>query len=123
MKSDQDSLADKFERSGFLVVELRKALDKAKESAVEEFKSSSEFVVAVEHSASKYFGEGVDFCKVQLHRYHPDIAIDLEGTVVDQDLLAEQDETAKEKEKENMDKNEGVMKKIPPLFEFFFCEI
>ncbi|GFY95598.1 hypothetical protein Acr_10g0009830 [Actinidia rufa] len=64
MKSNQDSLADKFERSGVLVVELREALDKAKESAVEEFKSSSEFLVAVEDSASKYFGEGFEFCKV-----------------------------------------------------------
>ncbi|GFZ12756.1 aluminum activated malate transporter family protein [Actinidia rufa] len=64
MKSDRDSLADKLERSGVLVNELREALDKAKESAVEEFKSSSEFVVAVEDSAFKYFSEGFDFCKV-----------------------------------------------------------
>ncbi|GFZ09245.1 hypothetical protein Acr_20g0010530 [Actinidia rufa] len=89
MKSDRDLLADKLERSGVLVNELKEALDKAKESAVEEFKSSSEFVVAVEDSASKYFGEGFDFYKVQLRRHHPDLAIDLEGTVVDQDLLAE----------------------------------
>ncbi|GFY99327.1 hypothetical protein Acr_13g0007280 [Actinidia rufa] len=114
-KSDRDSLADKFTRSGVLVVELREALDKDKESAVEEFKSSSEFVVAVEDSASKYFGEGFDFCKVQLRRHHPDLAIDLEGTVVDQDLLAEQDEAAEEKEKEKVGKNEGVAKKIAPL--------
>ncbi|GFY85493.1 hypothetical protein Acr_04g0002310 [Actinidia rufa] len=57
-KSDQDSLSDKFERSGVLVNELREALNKSKEFAVEEFKSSSEFMVAVEDSASKYFGEG-----------------------------------------------------------------
>ncbi|GFS31359.1 hypothetical protein Acr_00g0016890 [Actinidia rufa] len=55
-KSDQDSFVDKFERSGVQIVELREALDKAKESIVEEFKSSSEFVVAVKNSASKYFG-------------------------------------------------------------------
>ncbi|GFY93766.1 cytochrome P450, family 81, subfamily H, polypeptide 1 [Actinidia rufa] len=65
MKSDRDSFANKFERLGILIVELRKALGKAKESAVEEFKSSLEFVVAVEDSTSKYFGEGFDFCKVQ----------------------------------------------------------
>ncbi|XP_057489435.1 uncharacterized protein LOC130775314 [Actinidia eriantha] len=100
---------DKFERSRVLVNELREALDKAKESAVEEFKFSSEFVVAVEDSAFKYFGEGFDFCKVQLRRHHPDLAIDLEGTVVDQDLLAEQDEAAEEKEK--MDENEAVNEK------------
>ncbi|GFZ01919.1 hypothetical protein Acr_15g0005280 [Actinidia rufa] len=64
MKSDRDSLADKFEKSGVLVVELREALDKAKESTVEEFKSLSEFLVAVEDSASKYFGKGFEFCKV-----------------------------------------------------------
>ncbi|GFY89054.1 hypothetical protein Acr_06g0009940 [Actinidia rufa] len=58
MKSDRDSLTDKLERSGVLVNELREALNKANESVVEEFKSSSEFVVAVEDSASKYFGEG-----------------------------------------------------------------
>ncbi|GFZ18369.1 hypothetical protein Acr_27g0001080 [Actinidia rufa] len=83
MKSDRDSLADKVKRSGTLVVEMREALSKAKESAVEEFKSSSEFMVAIEDSASKYFGEGFDFCKVQLCRHHPDLAIDLEGTMVD----------------------------------------
>ncbi|GFZ04454.1 hypothetical protein Acr_17g0000260 [Actinidia rufa] len=43
-------------------------------------------------AASKYFGEGFNFCKVQLRRHHPDLAIDLEGAVVDQDLLAELDE-------------------------------
>ncbi|GFS34931.1 hypothetical protein Acr_00g0036810 [Actinidia rufa] len=107
MKSDRDSLADKLERSGVLVNELREALNKAKESAVEEFKSSSEFVVAVEDSASKYLREGFDFCKVQLRRHHPDLAIDLEGTVVDQDLLVEQDETAKENEKEKLGENKG----------------
>ncbi|GFS37980.1 hypothetical protein Acr_00g0055020 [Actinidia rufa] len=115
-KSDRDSLVDKVERSGVLVVELREALSKAKESSIEEFKSSSEFVVAIEDSASKYFGEGFDFCKVQLRRHHPDLAIDLEGTMVDQDLLAEQDEAAEEKEKEKVGERTRGIKKIPPLF-------
>ncbi|GFS34119.1 hypothetical protein Acr_00g0032350 [Actinidia rufa] len=108
MKSDRGLLTDKLERSGLLVNELREALDKTKESAVEEFKSSSEFMVAIEDSASKYFGEGFDFCKVQLRRHHLDLAIDLEGTVVDQDLLAEQDEAAEEREKENLGENKGL---------------
>ncbi|GFZ12863.1 hypothetical protein Acr_23g0012480 [Actinidia rufa] len=82
-KSDRDSLSDQCGRSGMLVNELREALNKSKDSAVEEFKSSSEFMVAVEDAASKYFGEGFDFCKVQLRRHHPDLAIDLEGAVVD----------------------------------------
>ncbi|GFS40521.1 hypothetical protein Acr_00g0069090 [Actinidia rufa] len=105
MKSDRGLLTDKLEKSGLLVNELREALNKAKDSAMEEFKSSSEFMVVVEDSASKYFGEGFDFCKVQLRRHHPDLAIDLEGTVVDQDLLAEQDEAAEEREKENLGEN------------------
>ncbi|GFY95590.1 hypothetical protein Acr_10g0009750 [Actinidia rufa] len=96
-----------FERSGALVNELREALNKSKEFSVEEFKSSSEFMVAVEDSASKYFGEGFNFCKVQLRRHHPDLAIDLEGTVVDQDLLAEQDEVDEENDKEKTGENEG----------------
>ncbi|GFZ04834.1 hypothetical protein Acr_17g0004060 [Actinidia rufa] len=96
-KGDRDSLADHLGKSGALVNELREALNKAKESAVEEFKSSSEFMVAVEDAASKYFGEGFNFCKVQLRRHHPDLAVDLEGTVVDQDLLAELDEAEEEK--------------------------
>ncbi|GFY94786.1 hypothetical protein Acr_10g0001710 [Actinidia rufa] len=65
-KSDRDSLSDKFERSGVLVNELREALNKSKDFAVEEFKSSSEFMMAVEDSAFKYFGEGFNFCNVQL---------------------------------------------------------
>ncbi|GFS38894.1 hypothetical protein Acr_00g0060020 [Actinidia rufa] len=96
-KGDRDSLADHLGKSGALVNELREALNKAKESAVEEFKSSSEFMVAVEDAASKYFGEGFNFCKVQLRRHHPDLVVDLEGTVVDQDLLAELDEAEEEK--------------------------
>ena len=113
-KSDRDSLANKVERSGVLVVELREALGKAKESAVEEFKSSSEFVVAVEDSASRYFSKVFYFCKVQLRRHHPDLVIDLEGTTVDQDLLAEQDEAAEEKEKEKVGENEGGEKDTTP---------
>ncbi|GFS33544.1 hypothetical protein Acr_00g0029130 [Actinidia rufa] len=106
-KSDRDSLSDKFEKSGVLVNELREALNKSKEFAVEEFKSSSEFMVAVEDSAAKYFGEGFNFCKVQLRRHHPDLAIDLEGTVVDHDLLAEQDETDEENDKEKNGRERG----------------
>ncbi|GFZ17187.1 hypothetical protein Acr_26g0004570 [Actinidia rufa] len=106
-KGDRDSLADYLGKSGALVNELREALNKARESAVEEFKSSSEFMVAVEDAASKYFGEGFNFCKVQLRRHHPDLAIDLEGTAVDQGLLAELDEAEEENDKEKMGEHEG----------------
>ncbi|GFS36164.1 hypothetical protein Acr_00g0044410 [Actinidia rufa] len=112
MKSDLGLLTDKLEKSGLLVNELREALNKAKDSVVEEFKSSSEIMVAVEDSASKYFGEGFDFCKVQLRRHHPNLAIDLEGTVVDQDLLAEQDEAAEEREKRNLGGTRRPLKQI-----------
>ncbi|GFS35921.1 hypothetical protein Acr_00g0042710 [Actinidia rufa] len=98
-KSDRDLLSDQCGRSGVLVNELREALNKSKDSAVEEFKSSSEFMAAVEDAASKYFGEGFNFCKVQLCRHHPDLAINLEGTVVNQDLLTELDKADEENEK------------------------
>ncbi|GFZ12708.1 hypothetical protein Acr_23g0010930 [Actinidia rufa] len=86
MKSDRDSLTDKVERSGLLVNELREALNK---------------------SQGVYRG-GVQIL-VQLRRHHPDLTIDLEGTVVDQDLLAEQDEAADEREKENLGENKGLI--------------
>ena len=55
MKEEKDDLADKLEKSGILVVELREALTRAKKLAVEEFKSSSNFLGAVEDAASKVF--------------------------------------------------------------------
>ena len=75
-----------------MVVELRESVTQAKKSVVEEFKSSSNFLEAVEDAASKYFGERFDFCKRQLRHHHPDLAIDLEGMGLDHDLLAEEDE-------------------------------
>ncbi|GFZ15862.1 hypothetical protein Acr_25g0002710 [Actinidia rufa] len=110
-------------RSGVLVVELREALNKAKESAIKEFKSSLEFLVAIEDSTSKYFGEGFEFCKVQLRRHHPDFAIDLGGTVLDQNLLAEQDEAAKEKEKLGENEGGGEQDAAPLYLLFIFLFI
>ncbi|GFS37997.1 hypothetical protein Acr_00g0055120 [Actinidia rufa] len=52
----------------------------------------SEFHDVVKAVASKYFGKEFDFCKGQLHRQHPDLAIDLEGMGLDHDLLDEEDE-------------------------------
>ncbi|GFZ20083.1 hypothetical protein Acr_28g0007880 [Actinidia rufa] len=112
-KGDRDSLADHLGKSGALVNELREALNKARESVVEEFKSSSGFMVAVEDAASKYFGEGLNFCKVQLRRHHPDLAIDLEGTAVDQGLLAELDEAEEENDKEKTASTRGVKNNDP----------
>ena len=92
MKDERDTLADKVEKSGILVVELREVMTQAKKSIVEEFKSSSDFLGAVEDAASKYFGEGFDFCKRQHRRHHPELAINLEGMGLDHDLLTEEDE-------------------------------
>ena len=92
LKDERDTLADKVEKSGILVVELRESMTRAKKLAVEEFKSSSNFLGAVEDVASKYFGEGFDFCKRQLRRHHPDLAINLEDMGLDHDLLAKEDE-------------------------------
>ena len=92
LKDERDTLADKVEKSGILVVELREAMTRAKKSVMEEFKSSSDFLGAVEDAASKYFGEGFDFCKRKLRRHHAELAIDLEGMGLDHDLIAEEDE-------------------------------
>ncbi|GFZ12048.1 hypothetical protein Acr_23g0004330 [Actinidia rufa] len=86
MKVDHDSLTNKLERSGVLVVELREAVDKARSSTMEEFKSSSDIFGAVENAASEYFGEGFNFFKWLLRRHHPNLAINLEGMGLDLDL-------------------------------------
>ena len=104
LKDERDTLADKVEKSGILVVELREAVTRAKKSVVEEFKSSSDFLGAVEDAASKYFGEGFDFCKQQLRRHHPELTIDLEGMGLNHDLLAEED---KDEEGEGVNEETG----------------
>ena len=76
-------MADKFEKSSLLVVDLREAMSRAKKLAVDEFKSSLEFLETIEYSTSKYFGERFDFCKRQLRRYHLDLAINLEDMGLD----------------------------------------
>ena len=48
--------------------------------------------------ASKYFGEGFDFCKRQIACHHPDIGIDLQGMGIDIEMLEEEKTEAKERE-------------------------
>ncbi|GFY95531.1 hypothetical protein Acr_10g0009160 [Actinidia rufa] len=118
MKVDQDSFAE--ERSGVLVVELREKMTQAQTSAVEEFKSLSNFFGAIEDAAFKHFGEGFDFCKWQLCRHHPDLAIDLECMGFDYDLLVKEDEVEKMMEKEGENEEDGGKDKgdvNPLLFE------
>ena len=88
----------------------------SKTFAVEEFKSSSEFQGAIEYAASKYFDEGLDFCKWQLRRHHP--TIDLEGMGLDHDLPEEEDEAKEKKNEEEEKDKEGNGEKgdTSPLF-------
>ena len=63
MKEERYASVDKFERTGVLVMELRETLAQTKDSVVEKFKSSFDYLGAVEDATSKYFGEGFDFYK------------------------------------------------------------
>ena len=110
LKDERDTLADKVEKAGILVVELRESVTRAKKSVVEEFKSSSDFLGAVEDFASKYFGEGFDFYKRQLRRHHPELAIDLESMGLDHDLLTEEREGVNE---ETSEKDKGDTNPLP----------
>ncbi|GFZ09195.1 hypothetical protein Acr_20g0010030 [Actinidia rufa] len=120
LKDDRDAIIDKLERSRILVVGLSKTVARAKTFALDEFKSSSDFLGVVEDVVSKYFSERFDFCKRQLRRYHPDLAIDLEGMGLDHDLLAEEDgagEEENEKEGENEEdggKDKSDANPLPP---------
>ena len=99
-------MADKLEKSGLLVVELRETVSRAKKLVVDEFKSLSEFLETVEDSTSKYFGEGFDFCKRQLRLHHPNLAINLEDMGLDHDLLVKEEE-GKEGEGDNANEDKG----------------
>ncbi|GFS36637.1 hypothetical protein Acr_00g0047120 [Actinidia rufa] len=107
VKGEQGALSDKLEKLAVLVGELRDTLAWSKQSAMEEFKSSSKYEVAIENAASKYFGECFNFCKWQLRHHHPNLAIDLEGMGFDHDILVEEDENGGEKEKEDGEKGKN----------------
>ncbi|GFS33598.1 hypothetical protein Acr_00g0029510 [Actinidia rufa] len=96
MKDARDATTDKLVKLELLVVELRESVVRSKKHAVEEFKSSDKFLEAIEVSAFKYFGEGFDFCKRQLCRHHPDLAIDLEVMSLNHGLLDEEGEEPRE---------------------------
>ena len=113
MKNERDDVADKLEKSGILVVELREAVSQAKKFVVDEFKSSSEFLDSVEDVASKYFGKGFDFYKRQLRHHHPDLAINLEDMGFDHDLLAEEDYGKEEMGENANNKDKGSTNRPP----------
>ncbi|PSS04265.1 COPII coat assembly protein like [Actinidia chinensis var. chinensis] len=81
------------------VAELTSKLVQAKKLAIEEFKSSEDFKVAVTDSAAIYFSDGFEFCKRQLLHQYPNPGIDMASMEIDASFT-EEEEVAKEGEKE-----------------------
>lgn len=104
-KDDWDATIDRLGKSEILVAELRQRVAHSKKLAVEDFKSL-DFQDAIETATSKYFGEGFDFYKRQLHRHNLDLAIDLKGMGLNHDLLEEEEEEEELKEKQEKEKEE-----------------
>ncbi|GFS41154.1 hypothetical protein Acr_00g0072690 [Actinidia rufa] len=67
LKTKSDALARLEEE----VAKMKKNEALAKKKAVEKYQALEEFHEAVKNVSSKYFGEGFDFCKIQLARHHP----------------------------------------------------
>ncbi|GFZ00929.1 hypothetical protein Acr_14g0005640 [Actinidia rufa] len=82
------------------VAELTSKLFQAKKLAIEEFKSSDDFKVAVTDSAATYFGKDFEFCKRQLLHQHPNLGINVASMEMDANFFEEEEEEAKESEKE-----------------------
>ncbi|GFZ15876.1 hypothetical protein Acr_25g0002850 [Actinidia rufa] len=102
-------LKDKFEAMARLeadVVEVTSKLALAKKLAIEKFKSSNDFKVAVTDFTATYFGEGFEFYKRQLLHQHPNLCIDVASMEMDADF-AEEEAAAKEGEKEEGNKGEA----------------
>ncbi|GFZ19771.1 hypothetical protein Acr_28g0004760 [Actinidia rufa] len=110
MKDAQDAIADKLAKSEILVAELRKSVVRSKKLALKAFKSSKEFLDAVEVVATKYFGKGFDFYKRQLRHHHPDLAIDFEGMGLDHDLLDEEEQEGEQGDVDAENKEEEEKK-------------
>ncbi|GFS34987.1 hypothetical protein Acr_00g0037160 [Actinidia rufa] len=82
-----------------MVARLEVENAKLKKKAIAEFKASDEFQKAVEFIASRYFGNGFDFCKRKIRRPYPDL--DIVSMGIDADLLEkEEEEEEKDGEKE-----------------------
>ena len=84
------------------VARLEKEMAKLKKKAIEEHKSLDNFQEAVEFTASKYFGEGFDFCKSQIDCLHPDL--DIQDMRIDAQMHKEEEEEEEEKEKKEKEK-------------------
>ncbi|XP_057492800.1 uncharacterized protein LOC130778279 [Actinidia eriantha] len=73
------------------VEELTNKLKAAKEQAVEDFKASEEFKVAVTDSAATYFSEGFEFCKRQLLHQFPHLGSDVANMAMDPSFAEEEE--------------------------------
>ncbi|GFY83220.1 hypothetical protein Acr_02g0014600 [Actinidia rufa] len=78
------------------VAELTSKLTKAKELAIEEFKSSEDFKVAVTDSVATYFSEGFEFYKRQLLHQFPHLGIDVANMEMDPGFAEKEEEATKE---------------------------
>ncbi|GFZ14485.1 hypothetical protein Acr_24g0006750 [Actinidia rufa] len=95
----RSSLADAtVERLEKEVAELKKKEALVKKSVIEEYKSLDDFQEAFEFVASRYFGEGFDFCKRQIGHLHLDI--DIQDIGIDAELLEEDEEESGDEEEE-----------------------
>ncbi|PSS07223.1 Glyceraldehyde-3-phosphate dehydrogenase, testis-specific like [Actinidia chinensis var. chinensis] len=93
------------------VAELTRKLAQAKELAIEEFKSSEDFKVAITDSAATYFSKGFEFCKRQLLHQFPNLGVDVANMEMDAGFAEEEEEMVKEGEKEAS--NEGKVNPVP----------
>ncbi|XP_057511553.1 uncharacterized protein LOC130793727 isoform X2 [Actinidia eriantha] len=73
------------------VEELTNKLKAAKEQAVEDFKASEEFKVAIIDSAATYFSEGFEFCKRQLLHQFPHLGADVANMAMDPSFAEEEE--------------------------------
>ncbi|XP_057482144.1 uncharacterized protein LOC130769038 isoform X2 [Actinidia eriantha] len=107
----------KMEERDAIVARLETEMAELKKKAIAEFKASDEFQEAIEFIASRYFGEGFDFCKRQISRFHPDL--DIQSMGIDADLLEEEEEEEEDGEEgekeEEQEKEEGEKGDTSPL--------
>ena len=98
------------------VAELKKNEAFAQRRILDELRSSKDYQEEVENAASKYFGEGFDFCKRQLAYHHPNLGIDLDNMDLDYEII-EKEEAAEENEgdKEKGEEQEKDKENISPF--------
>ncbi|GFY96815.1 hypothetical protein Acr_11g0011210 [Actinidia rufa] len=88
------------------VARLEKQVALTKKTTIKEFRPFEDFHDAIESTASKYFGEGFNFCKRQIARHDLDLSIDFDDMGIDHDLLEKEEDEAEEKEEGNKEKGD-----------------